>query len=174
MGQAFIEKMRPLLNISAVAAEEIRSYHDVVRERFHDIPGPSVSARLRIVSERMGEPRVDPAKMRYWITLDDEADKALHEVVPHAARERDTFLRFMKALGVSDGTARRFWAWAVIEQRSVRQRVGSVLYDAYRSILVDPHGADASQLDRLSGVKAVRSAAEQFVATVTGRREFRG
>lgn len=174
MGQAFIEKMRPLLNISAVAAEEIRSYHDVVRERFRDIPGVSVSARLRAVSERMGEPRVDPAKMRYWVTLDDEADKALHDVVPHAPRDRDTFLRFMKALGVPKGTSLRFWAWAVIEQRSVRQRVGSVLYDAYRSILVDPHGADASQLDRLSGVKAVRSAAEQFVATVTGRREFRG
>ncbi|PIB90499.1 hypothetical protein CSW62_02295 [Caulobacter sp. FWC2] len=174
MGQAFIEKMRPLLNISAVAAEEIRNYHDVVRERFRDIPGQSISARLRVISERMGEPRVDPAKMRYWITLDDEVDKALHDVVPHAPRERDTFLRFMKALDVSEGTARRFWAWAVIEQRSVRQRVGSVLYDAYRSILVDPHGADASQLNRLSGVKAVRSAAEQFVATVTGRREFRG
>ena len=174
MGQAFIEKMRPLLNISAVAAEEIRSYHDIVREKFRDIPGQSVSARLRVVSERMGEPRVDPSKMRYWVTFDVEADKALHDVVPHAPRERDTFLRFMKALGVSEGMARRFWAWAVIEQRSVRQRVGSVLYDAYRSILVDPHGADASQLDRLSGVKAVRSAAEQFVATVTGRREFRG
>jgi hypothetical protein len=80
----------------------------------------------------------------------------------------------MAALEVSEGTARRFWAWAVIAQRSVRQRVGAVLYDAYRSILVDPHGADASQLDRLAGVKAVRSAAEQFVATVTGRREYRG
>lgn len=174
MGQAFIEKMRPLLNISAVAAEEIRSYHDVVRERFRDLPGQTVSARLRVVSERMGEPRADPAKIRYWVALDGEAEKALHDVVPHAPRDRATFLRFMKALGVSEGTARRFWAWAVIEQRSVRQRVGTVLYDAYRSILVDPHGADASQLDRLSGVKAVRSAAEQFVATVTGRREFRG
>ncbi len=174
MGQAFIEKMRPLLNISTVAAEEIRSYHDVVREKFRDLPGQTVSARLRVVSERMGEPRVDPAKIRYWVTLDDEAGKALHDVVPHAPRDRATFLQFMKALGVSEGAARRFWAWAVIVQRSVRQRVGTVLYDAYRSILVDPHGSDASQLDRLSGVKAVRSAAEQFVATVTDRREFRG
>lgn len=174
MGQAFIEKMRPLLNISAVAAEEIRTYHDIVREKFLTLPGQSVSARLRVVSEKMGQPRVEPATIRYWVTLDDETDKALHDVVPHAPRQRETFLRFMTALGVSEGAARRFWAWAVIEQRSVRQRVGSVLYDAYRSILVDPHGSDASQLDRLSGVKAVRSAAEQFVATVTGRREFRG
>ena len=174
MGHAFIEKMRPLLNISAVAAEEIRAYHDVVRQRFREIPGTSVSARLRVLSDKMGEPRVDPAKMKYWVTLDDEADKALHDVVPHAPRDRETYLRFMKALGVSEGAARRFWAWAVIEQRSVRQRVGTVLYDAYRSILVDPYGADAAQPERISGVKAVRSAAEQFVATVTGRREFRG
>ena len=175
MGQAFIEKMRPLLNISAVAAEEIRTYHDLVREKFDALaPGQSVSARLRIVSEKMGQPRVEPATIRYWVTLDDEAGKALHDVVPHAPRDRNTFLRFMAALGVSGGAARRFWAWAVIAQRSVRQRVGAVLYDAYRSILVDPHGADASQLDRLAGVKAVRSAAEQFVAPVTARREFRG
>lgn len=174
MGQAFIEKMRPLLNISAVAAEEIRSYHDLVRDRFDALPGGPVSARLRVVSEKMGQPRVAPETIRYWVTLDDEADKALHDVVPHAPRDRETFLRFMAALDVSEGTARRFWAWAVIAQRSVRQRVGAVLYDAYRSILVDPHGADASQLDRLAGVKAVRSAAEQFVATVTGRREYRG
>lgn len=174
MGHAFIEKMRPLLNISAVAAEEIRAYHDVVRERFRAIPGASVSARLRALSDKMGEPRVDPAKMKYWVSLDDEADKALHDVVPHAPRDRETYLRFMTALGVSERTARRFWAWAVIEQRSVRQRVGTVLYDAYRSILVDPYGADAAQTERIAGVKAVRSAAEQFVATVTGRREFRG
>ncbi|MBR0667616.1 hypothetical protein GXW71_24895 [Roseomonas hellenica] len=175
MGRAFIEKMRPLLNISAVAAEEIRTYHDLVREKFDALmPGQSVSARLRVVSEKMGLPRVEPATIRYWVTLHDEADKALHDVVPHAPRDRETFLRFMAALGLSDGAARRFWAWAVIAQRSVRQRVGAVLYDAYRSILVDPHGADASQLDRLTSVKAVRSAAEQFVATVTARREFRG
>lgn len=175
MGHAFIEKMRPLLNISAVAAEEIRTYHDLVREKFDALlPSQSVSARLRVVSEKMGLPRVEPATIRYWVTLDDEAGKDLHDVVPHAPRDRETFLRFMAALGVSDGAARRFWAWAVITQRSVRQRVGAVLYDAYRSILVDPHGADASQVDRLSGVKAVRSAAEQFVATVTARREFRG
>lgn len=174
MGQAFIEKMRPLLNISAVAADEIRAYHDVVRERFRAIPGTSASARLRALSDKMGEPRVDPAKMRYWVSLDDEADKPLHDVVPHAPRDRETYLRFMTALGVSEGAARRFWAWAVIEQRSVRQRVGTALYDAYRSILVDPYGADAAQPKRIAGVKAVRSAAEQFVATVTGRREFRG
>ncbi len=174
MGRAFVEKMRPLLNISAVAAEEIRTYHDLVREKFDALLGPSVSARLRVVSDKMGAPRVEPATIRYWVTLDDETDKALHDVVPHAPRDHETFLRFMTALGVSKGAACRFWVWAVIAQRSVRQRVGAVLYDAYRSILVDPHGTDASQLDRLSGVKAVRSAAEQFVATVTARREFRG
>jgi hypothetical protein len=174
MGQAFVEKMRPLLNISAIAAEEIRTYHDLVREKFDALPGQSVSERLRLVSDKMGQPHVEPATIRYWVTLGDETDKALHDVVPHAPRDRETFLRFMTALSVSEGASRRFWAWAVIAQRSVRQRVGAVLYDAYRSILVDPHGADASQLDRLAGVKAVRSAAEQFVATVTARREFRG
>ena len=174
MGQAFVEKMRPLLNISAVATEEIRSYHDLVRARFDALSGQSTSARLRVVSDKMGEPRVSPETIRYWVSLEDEAEKALHDVVPHAPRDPETFLRFMSALGVSEPTARRFWAWAVIWQRSVRQRVGAALCDAYRSILVDPYGVDASQLERLAEVKAVRSAAEQFVATVKARREFRG
>ncbi|MFC3695567.1 hypothetical protein ACFOWB_25375 [Chenggangzhangella methanolivorans] len=174
MGQAFVEKMRPLLNISAVAAEEILTYHSLVRERFAGLEGATSAAKQRVLADRMGGPRVELANIRYWVTLDDETSKALHDVTPRAPRDLETFLRFMAALGVSEGVARRFWAWAVIAQRSVRQRVGVALYDAYRNILVDPHGVDAAHPERLSGIKAVRSAAEHFVARVTDRREFRG
>jgi hypothetical protein len=174
MGHAFIERVRPLLNITAAAAEEIRDYHRLVATRFEAIPGPSIAAKLRTLADRMGEPTIPVERARYWVTLDDEAEKSLHDVVPHAPQDLPSFLQFMTALGVSTTTASRFWAWAVIAQRSVRMRVGLALYDAYRGILVDPHAAEAENFDRRADIKKVRSAADNFVAVVQAVRRFRG
>ena len=175
MGQAFIERMRPLLNITAVAAEEIRSYHDLVAKRFAAMPGESTAVRLRAVVAAMGEPAVPAERVRYWVNLAEEAGKDLQDVIPHAPQDFPTFRRFMvSALGVSASTAERYWAWAVIAQRSVRLKLGLALYDAYRGILVNPYAAQTANFDRRAEVKSVLAAAESFVALVQSTRNFRG
>jgi hypothetical protein len=81
IGPRFIEKARSLVNITAAAAEEIRDYHERVRKHFGELSAPNRSACLRLLCERMGEPRVSPTTASYWINLDEEAEKPLHEVI---------------------------------------------------------------------------------------------
>lgn len=166
IGPAFIERARSLLNVRGTAAAEIREYHNQVDSRFAALPGDSRMDRLRHLVAEMGEPRVSPGTARYWISLEQELEKELHEVVPHAPQDRDTFLRFTAALGIGQRLAESFWRWAVVAQRSHRLRSAIVFHDAFRGILTDPHAALAENVDRTDEIRALRSMAEGHVATV--------
>ncbi|WP_106640612.1 hypothetical protein [Allosphingosinicella vermicomposti] len=172
IGAGFIERARSLVNIRATAAEEIREYHSQVAKRFAAIPEESTSGRLRVLVARMGQPAVPIERARYWIDLRDEIDKPLHEVVPHAPQDRDTFMRFTEALGIGQKLAESFWLWAVVAQRSHRMRAGNVFHDAFRGILTDPHAALASNRDRSADIRALRAMAEEHVATVADTRSI--
>lgn len=172
IGHGFIERARTLVNIRATAAEEIRDYHRLVLERFGQIPQASVVGKLRILVGRMGEPVVPVERARYWIDLEDEVEKASHDVVPHAPQDEDTFMRFTTALGIGEKLARTFWRWAVLAQRSHRLRYGNVFHDAFRGILTDPHAALASNRDRSVEIRTLRAMAEEHVAVVDDVRSL--
>jgi hypothetical protein len=166
IGPGFVERARMLVNIRATAAQEIRDYHQLVAKRFAEIPGATTNARLRALVARMGEPAVPTDRARYWIDLADEVEKPLHDVVPHAPHDEDTFIRFTAALGIGEKLARTFWRWAVVAQRSHRVRYGNVFHDAFRGILTDPHAALANSRDRSDEIRTLRAMAEEHVAVV--------
>lgn len=173
IGHGFVERARTLVNIQRTAAEEIRDYHELVAKRFAAIPEPTTVGKLRSLTARMGDLAVTPERARYWIDLADEIDKPLHDVVPHAPHDRETFMRFTAALGISESMAGRFWRWAVVAQRSHRLRYGNVFHDAFRGILTDPHAAIASNRDRTDQIRMLRSMAEEHVAIVDKVRSYR-
>jgi hypothetical protein len=173
IGHGFVERARTLVNIRATAAEEIRDYHQMVVERFAAMPESTVIAKLRSLVAAMGEPTVAPETARYWVDLDREVDKPLHDVVPHAPQDEDTFMRFTAALGISERMASTFWRWAVVAQRSHRVRYGNVFHDAFRGILTDPHGAMASNRNRTDEIRTLRAMAEEHVAIVGEVRSYR-
>lgn len=172
IGPGFIERARSLVNIRATAAGEIREYHSQVAQRFAAIPEDSTTGRLRDLVARMGHPSVPIERARYWIDLQDEIDKPLHEVVPHAPQDRDTFMRFTNALGIGQKLAESFWLWAVVAQRSHRLRAGNVFHDAFLGILTDPYAALASNRDRSADIRALRAMAEEHVAIVAETRSI--
>lgn len=172
IGPGFVERARTLVNVRATAAAEIREYHLQVARRFALIPGDSVNERLRVVALQMGEPRISIDTARYWVDLDEELDKPLHDVVPHAPHDRETFVRFTAALGIGEKLAESFWLWAVVAQRSHRIRSGNVFHDAFRGILTDPHAALATNRDRTDDIRALRLMAEEHVATVAETRSL--
>jgi hypothetical protein len=172
IGDAFLEMARPLLNISVRAAEEIRTYHALVLERFAQLPGADDNERLAELLRRM--PGITTQRARYWIDLLEQQDVPLHEVVPHAPRDFSTFVAFMAALGVGEAVARRYWTWAVIAQRASRLRAAFSFHEAYRGILVDPYAAQSDNPTRAMEVRRLRAAAENFVAKVIAKRERRG
>jgi hypothetical protein len=173
IGPAFIEKARTLLNITARAAEQIRDYHELVQERFGALAGNNISERLRALADAMGAPSIDTGTARYWVTLDQEFEKPLHDVVPHAPKDKPTFMRFTAALKIGPQTSERFWAWAVIAQRSNRLRAGAAFHDAYKGILTDPHGAIGDNAEREADIRALRAAALEHIATVSDIRVTR-
>ena len=166
IGPEFIERARTLVSFRATAAGEIREYHSQVAARFSRLPGDSKSERLRCLVSAMGDPPISPQRARYWISLDEEIEKELHEVVPHAPQDRGTFLRFTDALGIGTKLAENFWRWAVVAQRSHRVRAGTVFHDAFRGILTDPHAALAEHVERGEEIRALRWMADDHVTTV--------
>lgn len=173
IGDAFIEMARPLLNISVRAAEEIRDYHHQVTERFARIEGDSRTARLTKLIEKMAMPGVTVDRALYWVRLEEQLAAPLHEVVPCAPQDQQTFHAFVKALGMSDTAAHQFWLWAVIAQRRCRLRAAMAFHDAYRGILVDPHAAQSENPERAADVRRLRSAADGHVGMVRSKREVR-
>lgn len=171
IGDAFLEMARPLLNISVRAAEEIRDYHARVLERFAQVSGSSEAEKLALVVEKMGMPEVSVQRASYWINLRDQIDAHLHEVIPHAPRDWITFAAFMKALGIGDVLAARFWTWAVIAQRASRHRAAINFHEAYRGILVDAYAAQSDNPERAGEIRSLRAAAENFVSVVRARTE---
>lgn len=174
IGEAFLEMARPLLNITAHAAEEIRDYHELVLKRFAALPGKSTTERLAVLVQKMAVAGVTPARAHYWINLEDQLKVPLHEVIPHAPRDLPTFLPFMAALQVGEAVARRYWTWAVIAQRTSRKRAALTFHDAYRSILVDTYSAQSDNPQRARDVRRLRAAAENFVSKVQSKQEQRG
>ena len=174
IGDAFLEMARPLLNISARAAEEIRDYHKLVLDRFQKLPGATSADRLAHVVDAMGMSGVTVQRASYWVDLDEQLDAPLPEVVPHAPRDVHTFMAFMKALSVSESIAGRYWTWAVIAQRTSRMRAAINFHDAYRSILVETYGAISDNPDRARDVRRLRAAAEGFVSVVSAKAEEGG
>jgi len=174
IGDAFLQMARPLLNITARAAEEIRDYHQLVLERLARIPAASDHERLERIVAAMALPGVTTQRASYWIDLRQQLDVPLHEVVPHAPRDRATFLAFMRALGISEAIASRFWTWAVIAQRTSRVRAAMNFHDAYRSILIDTYAAQSRHPDRARDIRRLKAAAEDFVAVVQQKIEQRG
>jgi hypothetical protein len=169
----FVEQARPLLNITATAADMIRDYHEDVIARFEKLPGSSIEDRLRTLTAAMGEPLVLTQRARYWVTLRPEMNKALEEIVPHAPKDIETFLRFTGALGIAQRIAERFWAWAIIAQRASKAKAGYAFHEAYKGILTDPHSAVAANHSRSADIRRLRTLAEDFVGTVQKVREFR-
>jgi hypothetical protein len=174
ISDAFLEMARPLLNITARAAEEIRDYHQLVLERFGRVPASSAHDRLAHVVEAMGLPEVTIQRAGYWVDLAPQLEVPLHEVVPHAPRDRATFLAFMKVLEVSEAISLRFWTWAVIAQRASRVRAAMNFHDAYRTILVDNYASQSSHPERARDIRRLKAAAEDFVGVVQQKVEQRG
>lgn len=174
VGDAFLEMARPLLNITVRAAEEIRDYHELVLERFAELPGESQSAKLAQLVAAIALPSVSVQRAHYWIDLEGQRDNELYEVIPHAPRDRETFLAFMRALGVSDVKSRHYWTWAVIAQRSSRLRAAISFNDAYRAILVDNYAAQSSDPRRSGEIRRLKAAAEDFVSAVVETTTMRG
>jgi hypothetical protein len=171
IGDAFLDMARPLLNITARAAEEIRDYHQLVLDRFEKLPGTTTVERLAHVVDAMGMSGITVQRASYWVDLREQLAAPLPEVVPHAPRDVHTFMAFMKALSVSESIAGRYWTWAVIAQRASRMRAAINFHDAYRSILVETYGAISDNPDRVSDVRRLRAAAEGFVSAVSAKTE---
>ena len=174
IGESFLEMARPLLNITARAAEEIREYHVEVLKRFRQISGRSITEKLTFLVQKMGVAEASVENARYWIDIEDQLNIPIHEVVPHAPRHWNTFRAFMLALSFSEPIALRYWTWAVIAQRSHRMSAAINFHDAYRSILVDSYGAQSSNPERAKEVTKLRAAAENFVSIVSDKTEERG
>jgi hypothetical protein len=169
IGDAFVAMARPLLNITVHAAEEIRDYHTRVLERFSKLPGSTTTERLGVLVGMMGDVDVTVEKARYWVKLDEEMQKPVQEVIPHAPRDYATFAAFMGALGISATMIERYWIWAVVMQRSLKVRAAMRYHDSYRSILVSPYAALADNPDRVREIRRIRTEAEGFVSEVRSK-----
>lgn len=175
----FVDMARSRLDISHVASEEMRAYHQLVHSLYARVPGNTdrskreqLAAIVNQLRQQPNDPEVSQETIRYWVDLEEQLSLPLEEVTPHAPQQRPTFDRFMTALGVSSALAERYWNWAVIHTRSNRLRAAHRLHEAYLGILISPHAAEAENPKRVADIRALRSAAEGFVARIRAKSKI--
>jgi hypothetical protein len=174
IGDDFIDMARTKLDIAHAACEEMRAYHHLVLGLYKSVPGNSDRAKREYLAACMNELRRDDdpvaqESLRYWLDLEDQLSLPLEEVTPHAPQRWSTFERFMTTLGVSRPVAERYWNWAVIHTRSNRLRAAHRLHEAYLGILIAPHAGEAENPERIADIRALRAAAESFVARIRSK-----
>ena len=168
----FVAMAREKLNLTRDAPDILALYHSTVMQAVQRLEGKDIAAKIATLRARML--RTDPTldlpgdqAMRYWIDIGHLASMPRDKVTPHAPRDRQHFLCFMKALGIAEDVARHYWNLGIFWTRSMRIRTGSSFHQVFMSILIDPHGT-ASWLppNRRAEVWRIYETAEQHVVTV--------
>lgn len=172
----FVDMARTKLDIACAASEEMRAYHHLISGLYSKLPGTSERARRQHLAGLINglrtsssEREISDDAVRYWVDLEDQLLLPLEEVTPHAPQDWPTFQRLMAALGISAPLAQRYWNWAVIATRSSRLKAAHRLHEAYLGILISPHAAEAENPKRVADIRALRAAAEGFVAKIESK-----
>ena len=173
----FVAMAREKLNLTRDAPEILALYHNTVLQAVQRLEGKDIAAKVSALRARML--RIDSnldlpgdQAIRYWIDIGHLANEPRHKVTPHAPRDRQNFLCFMKALGVAEDVSRHYWDLGVFWTRSMRIRTGFSFHQVFMSILIDPHGT-ASWLpaNRRDEVWRIYETAEQHVVTVVANKQ---
>jgi hypothetical protein len=176
----FVAMAREKLNLTRDAPEILALYHKTVLQAVARLDGRDITAKVVTLKKKMLQinSALDlPSEqgMRYWIDIDHLANQSRDKVTPHAPRDRENFLCFMKALGIAEDVARHYWDLGIFWTRSMRIRTGFSFHQVFMSILIDPHGT-ASWLpsNRRDEVWRIYETAEQHVVTVLDNRQEAG
>lgn len=176
----FVAMAREKLNLTRDAPEILALYHKTVLQAVERLDGKDIAAKVVTLRKKMLQ--IDPALdlpseqgMRYWIDIAHLANEPRDRVKPQAARDRENFLCFMKALGIAEAVACQYWDWGIFWTRSQRIRTGFSFHQVFMAILIDPHGT-ASRLpaNRRDEVWRIYETAEQHVVTVLDNRQEAG
>ncbi|MGQ0456259.1 MAG: hypothetical protein ACT4OU_04265 [Hyphomicrobium sp.] len=173
----FVDMARTKLDITHVASEEMRDYHQLVAGLYARRAGTSDREKRRELAAEINrlrtatEAEVSEETVRYWVDLEKQLAMPLDEVTPHAPKQFETFLRFMRALGVSQILAERYWHWAVIHTRSHRLKAAHQLHEAYLGVLISPHAAEADNPKRVADIRALRASAQSFVSRIRAKSQ---
>ena len=172
----FVSMVREKLSLTANASEVLPLYHRSVAEAATNLPGGDMTSKARDLRARMleSQPASDLPEVqaiRQWIDVEAYVDSPLHEIRPHAPRDRKHYLCFMEALGIGEELAQQYWDWGIIWTRSIRIRSGFMFHQVFMGMLIDPHGT-ASRLpeSRRHDVWRIYETAEEHVVTVISNR----
>lgn len=126
---------------------DLRLYHDRVRELAASIPGVNLAYRARAalqsVCAKLG-PKVAPpaeATVRSWLDVDRFRDVSFENAKPGAPRSEAHFSAFAKALGFDDFEAVYFWKAVIQPLRGTRRADGRRVTDVYTELLLEPESA---------------------------------
>jgi hypothetical protein len=119
----------------------LEAYHKEVRARSEArFPANTLADRIRQIKTRMKE--IDPtalissSRVRYWLDLEGDSEEGARP--PHAARDRQSYAAFARALGIPEPLLNDFWLYAINHTRKESRLAGRELADLYTSILFYP------------------------------------
>ncbi|AFE05820.1 hypothetical protein COCOR_04419 [Corallococcus coralloides DSM 2259] len=162
IGEQFEDMARTLIDLR-VPADEVRAYHEEVRQRISLLAG-GLSEKARAIYDRIQKTGHQPPshdRIIDWIRVDAYLSEDVRTVRPHAPWRIEDFLAFTRALGISETRARRYWS-TIQGTRSRRLSVGLLRHEAYRTVLVKPYSIVVP-----TEIEALRAFAEQHVDEIT-------
>ena len=119
----------------------LEAYHNEVRDRCEArFPANTLADRIRQIQGRMKEidqtAIVSAGRVRYWLDLEGNGEEGARP--PHAARDRQSFAAFARALEIPEPLLNDFWLYAINHTRKESRLAGRELADLYTSILFYP------------------------------------
>lgn len=170
--RAFVEEARRVLPVEVLALSRVAMFHALVEAALDDIPGTTLAAKARVVSQRMqalGVRVAGPASIVDWLRVAEHQKVAPEKRRPHAPQSRPEFRAFMEVLGAGP-LAEKVWGEGVQPMRVARRQAGLKMAQAFISVLVDPHGAGMGLDGAVRGKIAVlRQRALDHLDTVTAK-----
>lgn len=165
--QSFVDEARSVLPVRILSQSRVKMYHLAVESAYAALPGDTRAAKARYVIERM---RKLGARDRGEATVMDWLNVAEHKLLPedrirpHAPQHWREFRAFMEIVGIPEPLAAAIWCEGVEQLRIGRRRAGTLMAQAFVSVLVDTHGASASMPSSVKdGISRLRKQAKEYL-----------
>jgi hypothetical protein len=165
--QAFIDEARAILPVRILSQSRVKMYHLAVENAYAGLAGDTRAAKARYVIQRMrklGARNREEATVMGWLNAAEHKLLPEDKIRPHAPQHWREFRAFMEIVGIPEPLAAAIWCEGVEQLRIGRRRAGTLMAQAFVSVLVDTHGTSASMPSSVKdGISRLRKQAMEYL-----------
>lgn len=166
---AFVQEARTLLPVRILAHARVQVYHTYVETALPSLPGKTRREQARhilVQLQQAGAREIAEGTAVDWLNVAQHKLEPPDRLRPHAPRNWREFKAFMTLLKMPEQLSETVWKEGIEPLRIGRRRAGSLMAQAFVSVLVDPHGGVGLPPEIRSGLSKLRHQASDHLDSV--------